>query len=133
MNIQRRFLIVSVFLTSENEETNKHNHKTVVQRFKDKQLAFIELQGKYNGIPEQSLLIDGFEYRALVERLAKEYSQESYLESHSDGSTFLIFTNGSKEFIGQFLAISPEEAQASGSYSYNPHTKQYFGTRKIGA
>lgn len=130
MQSQRPFLIFSVYLSSENEETNAHNHKVVMQRFKQLEIPYIELYGRYMGTQEASILVDGFEDRSLVESLTKEYSQESYLESHSDGSTYLIFTNNDRrEYIGQFIAVSEAEAKASGSYSYNPDIGQYFITQ----
>ena len=129
---QRPFLIFSVYLSSENEETNAHNHEAVMQRVKQMQIPHIELYGRYNGAQEASILVDGFEQRGLVEALVKEFSQESYLESHSDGSTFLIFADGGRQHIGQFIAVSESEAKASGSYSYNPDIGQYFITSLTG-
>ena len=129
MNTQRNFLIFSVFLSSENDDTNAHNHEAVMQRVKQMQIPHIELYGRYQGAQEASILVDGFEQRGLVEALVKEFSQESYLESHSDGSTFLIFADGGRQYIGQFIAVSEEQAKASGSYSYNPDIGQYFVTQ----
>ena len=129
MNSQRPFLIVSVYLSSENEETNAHNHEAVMQRVKQMQIPHIELYGRYNGAQEASILVDGFQHRSLVEALVLKFSQESYLESHSDGSTFLIFADGGRQYIGQFIAVSEEQAKASGSYSYNPDIGQYFVTQ----
>lgn len=130
MNSQRPFLIVSIYLSSENDETSAHNHEVVMQRVKQMQIPHIELYGRYQGAPEASILVDGFEQRRLVEALALEFSQESYIESHSDGSSFLIFADGGRQYIGQFTAVSKEEAKASGSYYYNPDIGQYFITVK---
>ncbi len=129
MQSQRPFLIVSVYLSSENEETNKSNHKAVLQRLEQLQVPHIELQGKYKGIDELSILIDSFDHRALVQNLAKEFSQESYLESNDDGSTYLAYADNTLEYIGQFENVPKNHAEAYSSYSYNPKSDQYFITR----
>lgn len=133
MNSQRPFLIFSVYLSSKDDKINIYNHEAVMKMLKKRQIPYVELYGRYMWEQEESILVDGFEHRELVEDIVKAFGQESYLESHGDGSTFLIFTDdvfkGCRKYIGQFIAVSEEQAKASRSYSYNPNIGQYFITQ----
>lgn len=129
MNVKNNILIFSVFQKNQTEESNKAAHVQVLQALRDSGIPSMELQGKYNGTPELSILVDGFEYRQTVEKACKAFNQECYLESHNDRATSLVFPDGSRQHIGTLVAASQSEAEASGSYSYNPIIKQHFIVR----
>lgn len=129
MNIRPNILIVSVFQKAVSAAKNIANHKEVLQALKDSGLSVLELQGKYDDTYELSILIEGFQYRQVVEKIAKSFNQECYLESHNDRATFLVFPDGSTKSIGTLTPVSKQEAEAVGSYSYSPVVDQYFVTR----
>lgn len=96
---------------------------------KNQDLPVLELEGKYNGTEERSILVRGFEHRSIVEKLCKEFNQECYLESHNDRSTALVYPDGHRESLGTLIPVSRSEAEAVGSWSYNPEVRQYFITK----
>lgn len=126
MNLKPNILIFSVFQNSVSKKQNEINHNEVLKAIQDKGISAMELQGRYNGSNELSILVSGFEHRALVEHTCKAFNQESYLESHNDRATFLIYKDGRRESIGTLTPVSKEEAESSIGYSYNPLVDQYF-------
>lgn len=129
MNIKPNILIFSVFRSEVSSNVNKSVHDKVLSLLKGEGLPVIELQGRYNGVNEMSILIDGFQHRATVERLCKEFNQECYLESHNDRATFLVFPNGDRQAIGTLKPVTKQEAESVGNFSYNPLVDQYFVTQ----
>lgn len=129
MNLKPDILIVSVFQTAKTESENQSAHNKVLTVLKSEGIPCIELLGRYNGVNEKSILLEGFENRRLVERLAKEFNQECYLESHNDRATFLVYQDGTRQSIGTLTAVSQDEAEQAIGYSYNPITKQHFITK----
>lgn len=128
-DLKPNILIFSVFQSKLSQALNHDTHREVLTALKGAGLPVIELQGQYNGSPEMSILIQGFEHRATVERLCQKFNQECYLESHNDRATFLVFPNGDRQSIGTLVAVSKAEAEAHGSFSYNPIADQHFVTR----
>lgn len=126
MNILPNILIVSVFQKSVNRNANIDTHIQTLKMLHDTGIPHIELQGKYNGVEELSILIQGFEYRSVVEQLVKSFNQESYLESHNDRETFLVYADGEREYIGKLAGVTKQEAERNGSYSYNPLSDSYY-------
>lgn len=129
MNLKPNILIVSVFQKSQTLEENTNSHKYVMQVLKANGIPCLTLHGKYDGSEELSILFDGFEYRDIVEKIAKTHKQECYLESHNDRATFLVYPDGTTKSIGTLVPVSKEEAEVAGSYSYNPRVDQHFITR----
>lgn len=129
MNIKSNVLIVSVFQKGVNQNTNVDNHIHTMEWLRMAKVPHLELQGRYEGVDELSILIEGFDNRSLVETLAKKFNQECYLESHNDRATFLVFPDGSRTSIGTLTPVSETEAKAVGNYSYNPVVGQYFITK----
>lgn len=129
MNIKNNILIFSVFQKGVSKELNTSRHNDVMARLKRSGVPCIELQGKYNGSEELSILVDGFNHRADVEYFCNEYNQECYLESHSDRFTSLVFPNGTRQDLGYMVPVTKDEAEAAGSYSYNP-LSGYFMVRQ---
>lgn len=129
MNLKSNILIFSVFQKGKSLTANEYAHKGVLAVLKYDGIPFLELQGKYDGAEELSILVDGFEHRSTVERIAKTFNQECYLESHNDRATFLVYQDGTTKSIGTLIPVSKQEAEAVGSYSYNPLMDQHFITR----
>lgn len=129
MNIKPNVLIFSVFQAGLPELVNRMAHTQILSLLKRQGYPVLELQGRYNGADELSILVDGFQHRDLVERMCLEFKQECYLESHNDRATFLVFPNGDKQAIGTLTPVSKQEAEAVGSFSYNPIADQHFVTR----
>ncbi|NJO48173.1 MAG: hypothetical protein HC840_00495 [Leptolyngbyaceae cyanobacterium RM2_2_4] len=127
--LNSNILIVSVFQLKLSQALSHDTHREVLTALQDSGVPVLELQGRYNGVNELSILVDGFEHRATVERIAKTFNQECYLESHNDRATFLVYPDGRRESIGTLVGVSKHEAETVGSYSYNPLVDQYFVTR----
>lgn len=130
MNIKSNILIFSVFQAKHSKALNVDTHAQVLATLKQAGLPVLELQGKYKGNEELSILVDGFEHRATVERLCKTFNQECYLESHNDRATSLVYPDGTRQDVGTLVPVSKQEAEAVGSYSYNPLVDQHFITRQ---
>jgi hypothetical protein len=105
------------------------NHAEALKVFKASNVPVLELQGKYQGVEELSILVPSFDYRYEVETLAKQYNQECYLESHNDRATSLVYPDGTRQSIGTLTPVSQAEAEASIGYSYNPIMKQFYVTK----
>lgn len=129
MNLKSNILIFSVFQKGNSLTANEYTHKAVLAALKSEGLPVLELRGKYEGAEELSILIEGFQHRDTVERIAKTFNQECYLESHNDRATFLVYPDGTTKNIGTLTPVSKQEAEESGSYSYNPVVDQHFITR----
>lgn len=119
-------LIFSVFQKSVSAAKNEHAHAEMLSILQGAKLPVIELQGRYAGQDEKSILIQGFEHRATVERICQSFNQECYLESHNDRATFLVYPNGESTHIGTMKAVSQDEAEQYGAFSYNPIARQHF-------
>lgn len=124
--IKPNVLIFSVFQKSEINSVNLRVHLETLQAMKSSGIPVLELQGRYNGVEELSILVSGFEYRQAVEHACKTFNQECYLESNSDRQTFLIYPSGKREFIGVLTSVSKDEAMASKSFSYNPQSGYFI-------
>jgi hypothetical protein len=129
MNLKSNVLIFSVFQAGLPELVNQMAHNQLFGILERQGLPVLALSGRYNGVNELSILVEGFEHRETVERLCKEFNQECYLESHNDRATFLVFPNGDKQDIGILVPVSKSEAESVGNFSYNPIVGQYFVTR----
>ena len=129
MNTKPNILIFSVFQKTVPAPLNEMAHRKVLSLLKAEGIPAMELQGRYNGSDETSILVDGFQHRATVERICQDFAQECYLESHNDRASFLVFPNGDKQAIGTLTPVSKEEAEAVGNFSYSPLAGQYFVTR----
>lgn len=122
-------MIFSVFQKHLHVNVNTHVHNEVLTAMRDAGLPVIELQGRYNGVNELSILVQGFEHRAAVEHACKSFNQECYLESYNDRATSLVYPDGRRESIGTLTNVSESEAKAAIGYSFNPISGQYFVTK----
>lgn len=122
-------MIFSVFQKAVSETQNAETHKQVLTAMRDAGLPVIELQGRYDGVNELSILVQGFEYRSTVEKACKTFNQECYLESYNDRATSLVYPDGRRQSIGTLTNVSESEAKAAIGYSFNPISGQYFVTK----
>lgn len=129
MNLKSNILVFSVFQLGLTHEQNFRTHVRVLSELKSNLIPCGELKGRYNGTDEMSIMIVGFQHRELVESLVKTFNQESYMESHNDRKSFLVYSTGLKEYIGTLTPVSRAEAEASGAYSYSPPLDQFFVTK----
>ncbi len=129
MNIKPNVLIFSVFQKALPVYINRMAHDQILGILKRQGYPVIELKGRYDGIDELSILVEGFQHRETVERMCLEFKQECYLESHNDRATFLVYPNGRRESIGTLTPVSKQEAEQVGSFSYNAEIDQHFVTR----
>ena len=127
--LNTNIMIFSVFQKGVSKELNTSRHNAVLQSLKRSNTPCIELQGKYDGNEELSILVEGFEHRQDVEYFCREYSQECYLESYNDRATSLVYPDGRRQPIGTLTNVSESEAKASIGYSFNPISEQYFITK----
>ena len=119
-------LIFSVFQKTQSDAKNEHAHAEMLSILQGAMIPVIELQGRYAGTSEKSILVQGFEHRSTVERICQSFNQECYLESHNDRATFLVYPSGETSHIGTMQAVSQDEAEKYGAYSYNPIARQHF-------
>lgn len=92
-------------------------------------LSYKEVEGSYKGIKERSFIIidEGID-EAIIEELAQSYKQESYLKVVTENrDALLVFTNGGySEPIGNFTAVSKDEALSADAYTYDSMFSQYY-------
>ena len=119
MNLKQNILIFSVYQSDKELSVNLAAHNNLMDYLKRNSYPVSEVQGSYKGIPEKSILVVDFEHRSIVEDFVKAYNQESYLESHNDRSSNLIFSDGTKQAIGKLVSVPRDEALQNDSYSYN--------------
>ncbi len=125
--LNKQILIFSTYQSTHPEVLNSMNHSNTMKLLKSRGVPFKELVGVYDGTQEKSILVP-VKYRGTVESLCDKYSQECYLESHSDRFCELIYPDGSKVGIGTLREMSTEEVLEIDNYTYDPSTDKYWGT-----
>lgn len=118
-------VIVSVYQQTKDD---LDNHKNTIAQLELMQVPHLELEGSYKGVKEKSILLP-VKFKRIAEMLARDYNQETYLESHNDRMTELVYSGGHSIRIGTLAEVTESEALESGNYSYNPITKVYYGVR----
>jgi hypothetical protein len=129
MNLKSNIMIFSVFQLGQSDAVNLSNHTQVVGTLKAKGIPLSQLNGKYNGQKEHSILVEGFEHRDTVERVCGIFNQECYLESHCDRESFLVYPTGAKVAVGKLQGVPKAIATAMNSYTYEPTLDQYYVTK----
>jgi len=72
-------------------------------------------------------LVVGFQHTDLVETLAKQSGQDSYLRSHGDRYTERVsLKKAHVESVGYLKPISEDGAWLKGTYAYNPQTNTFY-------
>jgi hypothetical protein len=126
MNTKPNILIFSMYKTNESVDTNINRHKYAIKVLLRYKVSFSEVIGYYNNKSEQSIIVHGFEHRELIEMLCDYSNQDCYLESHNDRSTFLVYPDERREYIGVLKPVSQRDAEKSGNYTYHPYLNQYY-------
>lgn len=129
MNLKQNILIFSVFKANQTWEQNRNAHVQAMAELKSNLIPCGELVGRYNGASELSIMVIGFQHRDTVKAFCEKFNQESYLESHNDRFTNLVYSSGAIEPIGILTAVSKAEAEKMGSYSYSAPLDQFFVTK----
>lgn len=130
MNVLPNLLIFSVFNPARTEQENTQIHTEILKNLKETGTPVKELHGVFEGQHELSILVMGFEHRDLVEMLMREHNQLSYLESHNDRESYLVFPGLRNERVslGKLLSVSPITATRTSNYSYDPEANTYWTT-----
>jgi hypothetical protein len=118
-------------MTGTSKAASLKDHYSVLRYLADEGIDAIELQVRYGGVDERSILVVGSDHRSTVEELCQVYKQQCYLESHNDRGTYLVFKNGAKDYVGQLEPVSDGEALKLDAWSYRPDIKQYYATKGV--
>jgi hypothetical protein len=117
-NVTERVYIFSVFNSKRTAKENEETHKDTIRELKAKHYAPTEVVGKYNGAEETSILLYGTNLtESVIEELSKKNFQESYLIVYHDGVAELVYSNGSRKILGDFISVSESEARSKDAYS----------------
>ena len=117
-NVTDKFYFVSVYQSGKTLEENKKAHAAMLQSLKTQGRTVAEVNGSYQGIQEQSLLIVGTNLtEESVAKIATENKQESYLVVHYDGAAELVFSTGVRKILGKMNQVSKEEAMKKADWS----------------
>lgn len=123
--LYKHVLIFSVYQKDKTSEENLQNHQGLKNILDLHRISYKSMLGCYNGSPEMSLMVSADQIE-MVKSMCRKYNQECFLERENDNMTYLVYPDGSKEYIGFFLPISREEAVASQNYTYDYETKTYW-------
>lgn len=126
-NINNKFYIFSTFKSDLPREVNLGAHENVKQYLEAINIPFKEVQGFYKNTEELSIVVIG-DHESLVQDLASQYGQESYLFVDQHGFSTLHKPNGEHlESLGVFTeAKTMDEIVTLDSYTYSPETKQFY-------
>lgn len=117
-NVTERVYIFSVFNSKRPKVINEVEHDVTIQTLKAKHYTPTEVIGRYNGIDEKSIMLYGTNLtEPMIEELAKRNFQESYLVVYHDGVAELVYSNGNRKIMGEFLPVSETEAKSRDAYS----------------
>jgi hypothetical protein len=100
MRIYRNALIFSVARKELTPEVNRQRHFDVMDFLDSREIPYYMVQGCYQGVQEQSLMIDG-SHRDYVVDICERYDQECFLEQDANGQVSLVYPNG-REDIGRW-------------------------------
>lgn len=117
-NVTERVYIFSVFNSRRSDAANVAEHLETIQSLKGRHYAPTEVTGRYNGIDERSIMLYGTNLtEPVIEELAKRNFQESYLVVYHDGVAELVYSNGNRKIMGDFIPVSETEAKSRDAYS----------------
>jgi hypothetical protein len=117
-NVTERVYIFSVFNSQRSAAANLVAHKETIESLKSKHYTPTEVNGKYNGIEEKSIMLYGTNLtEPMIEELAKKNFQESYLVVYHDGVAELVYSSGNRKIMGDFISVSESEAKSKDAYS----------------
>lgn len=117
-NVTERVYIFSVFNSQRNAAANGAEHLETIRSLKAKHYTPTEVEGRYNGIDEKSIMLYGTNLtEPMIDELAKRNFQESYLVVYHDGVAELVYSNGNRKILGDFVSVSEEKAKSKDAYS----------------
>lgn len=117
-NVTERVYIFSVFNSTRSAKENEETHKETMRELKARHYTPTEVKGRYNGIDETSIMLYGTNLtEPTIEELAKKNFQESYLIVYHDGVAELVYSNGNRKIMGDFVSVSETEAKSRDAYS----------------
>lgn len=117
-NVTERVYIFSVYNSTRSLQENQEVHARHIDLLKSKGYSPGQVQGKYNGIDEEAIFIYGTNLtEPVIQEFAKAQLQESYLIVYHDGVAELVFSDGNRKIIGDFVNTTEEIAKSKDSYS----------------
>ena len=124
-NVTERVYIFSVFNSQRSEAANVAEHLETIRSLKAKHYTPTEVEGRYNGIDEKSIMLYGTNLtEPVIDELAKRNFQESYLIVYHDGVAELVYSNGNRKILGEF--VQAKESDAKSKDAYSKIGSQYF-------
>lgn len=124
-NVTERVYIFSVFNSKRNEKENEETHRETIRELKARHYTPTEVKGRYNGVDETSIMLYGTNLtEPVIEELAKKHFQESYLVVYHDGAAELVYSDGNRKIMGDFIPVN--EAQAKSRDAYSKIGNQWF-------
>jgi hypothetical protein len=117
-NVTERLYIFSVYNSSRNVKENHEVHTRHLAMLAAKGYSVAEVDGRYSGTEEKSILLYGTN---LTEPVVQEFSraqlQESYLIVYHDAVAELVFNTGARKILGEFRATTEGVAKSKEAYS----------------
>mgnify|MGYP001589930196 CR=1 FL=1 len=119
-----------VFFSAELSNMSSIDRVQATQTLKDilikEHIEFLEVNGRYGGINERSLVV-GMHRLPRIRELARQFKQDSIMLLFNDERVSLEYTSdGHKEAIGIFKEVSKEEANQAHAYSEIVASKRFF-------
>lgn len=126
MNIKEKIVIFSVFQSHLPYINNIANTSTVESEMKRLGIPYKRVLGSYNGVIETSLVIPA-EFKWAAYDFARLFSQDSILETDSNGNAYLTFIKTNEtNLLGQLRPASEEYAVSKDAYTFDPETATYW-------
>ena len=117
-NVTERVYIFSVFNSTRSAKENEETHKETMRELKARHYTPTEVKGRYNGADETSIMLYGTNLtEPVIEEFAKKHFQESHLIVYHDGVAELVYSDGNRKVLGDFIPVSETEAKSKEAYS----------------
>ena len=118
-------VLMSAFQTKDNWLENSMAHDKLLGILKTKDIPFKEVDGKYAGVMESSVVISS-DYESDVALICDLFNQESCLYLDQDRNATLVFQDNKRQAIGIWEATSEADALRLDNYTYAEALNQYF-------
>jgi len=116
-SVTERVYIFGVFNSKRNAAANLAAHKETINSLKSKYYTPTEVTHRYNGTDETLIMLYGTNLtQPVVDEIAKNNFQESYLVVYHDGVAELICSDKTSKIMGDFISVSESEAKAKDGY-----------------
>lgn len=111
-DVVTRYYIVSAQKTNLDDLTNTTRHHDLINALQQIGYNPQPVLGKYAGMLEQSVIIAGSpETENLLNKIIKDYDQESYLIVYYDNAAELVYQDGSRKTIGKLNQVNDPKGQ----------------------